>query len=170
MSTLTAGSFKVRSALFSWLIGLIAAAHFGLFVYFLVATAVSSPISDMFAYIDAYLRYRAGEVSLVEYLWRAHGEHHLVWTRLLTWADVARFGTRGIPFMAAATAAITSTVAIVSWQLFCALQSKITRPIPMNGTSTSSGWFHKSDQTPDMAPIINAVDRTTQNCPRTERT
>ena len=93
-----------------------------------------------------------------------------VWTRLLTWADVARFGTRGIPFMAAATAAITSTVAIVSWQLFCALQSKITRPIPMNGTSTSSGWFHKSDQTPDMAPIINAVDRTTQNCPRTERT
>src|SRR6185312_11371327 len=64
--------------------------------YFLVATAVSSPISDMFAYIDAYLRYRAGEVSLVEYLWRAHGEHHLVWTRLLTWADVARFGTRGI--------------------------------------------------------------------------
>jgi hypothetical protein len=124
MSTLTAGSFKVRSAPFSRLIGLIAAAHFGLFAYFLVATAISSPISDMFGYIDAYLRYRAGEVSLLDYLWRAHAEHHLVWIRLLTWADVAQFGTRGIPFMAAATAAITATAVMVWWQLFCALHIK----------------------------------------------
>jgi hypothetical protein len=111
----------VRSASVSWVIGLIAAAHFGLFAYFLVATAISSPISDMFAYIDAYLRYRTGELSLIDYLWRAHGEHHLVWIRLLTWADVEIFGTRGIPFMVAATAAISATAALVWWQLVRAL-------------------------------------------------
>ncbi len=97
------------------LIRLIAAAHFGLFAYVLVRTAISSPISDMFGYVDHYLRYRAGQVSLPDYLWRAHGEHHLVWIRLFTWIDVERFGTRGIAFMAAATAAIAATAA-VTWR------------------------------------------------------
>ena len=43
-------------------IALIAAAHFALFGYFLMRTAILSPISDMFAYIDVYLRFRAGEI------------------------------------------------------------------------------------------------------------
>src|ERR1700675_4558578 len=84
-------------------IALTAAAHFALFGYFLFRTATTSPISDMFAYIADYLRFRAGETSWLDYLWHAHGEHHLVWIRLLTWADVEIFHTRGIPFMAAAT-------------------------------------------------------------------
>jgi len=96
---------------------LVAAAHFALFVYFLFRTAIYSPISDSFTYIDVYLQYRAGEMSLPVYLWRAHGEHHLVWIRLLTWADVEIFHTRSIPFIAAATAAIVATAALVWLQL-----------------------------------------------------
>ena len=65
-------------------IAIVAAVHFALFGYFLFRTAIGSPISDMFSYIDAYLRYCAGETSLLDYLWRSHGEHHLVWIRLLT--------------------------------------------------------------------------------------
>ena len=96
-------------------IALIAAVHIALFGYFLYRTAITSPISDMFAYVAAYLRFRAGETSLLDYLWRAHGEHHLVWIRVLTWADVEIFHTRGIPFMVAATAAISTTAALI-WQ------------------------------------------------------
>ncbi len=96
-------------------IALLAAAHVALFGYFLFRTAIFSPISDMFAYINHYLRFRAGEMPPLVYLWKAHGEHHLVWIRLLTWADVELFHTRGIPFMAAATAAISATAALI-WQ------------------------------------------------------
>jgi hypothetical protein len=96
-------------------IALIAAAYFALFGYLLFRTAISSPISDMFAYIDDYLRFRTGKVSLLDYLWYAHGEHHLVWIRLLTWADVEIFHVRGIPFMVAASSAIVAT-AILIWQ------------------------------------------------------
>ncbi len=112
-------------------IALIAAVHFALFGYFLYRTAITSPISDMFAYIAAYLRFRAGETSLLDYLWRAHGEHHLVWIRLLTWADVELFHTRGIPFMAAATAAVAATAALV-WQ-------ELRRAEPSSGRATSLG-------------------------------
>src|SRR5581483_5448290 len=96
---------------------LIAVAHFALFGYFLVQTRISSPISDMFAYIDVYLHFRAGEMSLLEYLWRAHGEHHLVWIRLLTWADVELFHIRGIPFMIAATVATVASPLLVWLEL-----------------------------------------------------
>jgi hypothetical protein len=96
-------------------IAFIAAAHFALFGYFLFRTAITSPISDMFAYIAAYLRFRAGEISLLDYLWQPHGEHHLVWIRLLTWADVEIFHTRGLPFMAAATT-VVSAAALLVWQ------------------------------------------------------
>jgi MFS family permease len=114
---------------FARIIGVIAAVHFALFGYFLFRTAIGSPISDMFGYIDAYLRFRAGETSLPHYLWRAHGEHHLLWIRLFTWADVELFHTRGIPFMAAATAAIAATAALI-WQ-------QLRRAEPALGGATS---------------------------------
>jgi hypothetical protein len=112
-------------------IAIVAAVHFALFGYFLFRTAIGSPISDMFSYIDAYLRYRADQTSLLDYLWRAHGEHHLVWIRLLTWVDVEIFHTRGIPFMIAATAAISATAALV-WQ-------QLRRAEPVLGGATSLG-------------------------------
>ena len=112
-------------------IALVAFAHFALFGYFLFRTAISSPISDMFAYIDLYLRFRAGEMSMLDYLWRAHGEHHLVWIRLLTWADVEIFHARGIPFMAAASAAIAATAVLV-WQ-------QLRRAEPRLGGATCLG-------------------------------
>jgi hypothetical protein len=112
-------------------IAIVAAVHFALFGYFLFRTVIGSPISDMFSYIDAYLRYRAGQTSLLDYLWRAHGEHHLVWIRLLTWVDVEIFHTRGIPFMIAATAAILATAALV-WQ-------QLRRAEPVLGSATSLG-------------------------------
>ena len=112
-------------------IALIAAAHFALFGYFLMRTAILSPISDMFAYIDVYLRFRAGDISLVDYLWRAHGEHHLVWIRLLTWADVELFHTRSVPFVIAATAAIV-TSAVLVWRQLRHAQPKL-------GAATSMG-------------------------------
>src|SRR5581483_3847133 len=68
-------------------------------------------------YIDVYLHFRAGEMSLLEYLWRAHGEHHLVWIRLLTWADVELFHIRGIPFMIAATVATVASALLVWLEL-----------------------------------------------------
>src|SRR5437763_15663802 len=95
-------------------IALTAAAHFALFGYFLFRTAISSPISDMFTYIADYLRFRAGQVGMPDYLWQPHGEHRLVWIRLLTWADVELFHTRGIAFMTAATASLSAT-AILAW-------------------------------------------------------
>ena len=94
-------------------------------------TAILSPISDMFAYIDVYLRFRAGEISLLDYLWRAHGEHHLVWIRLLTWADVELFHTRSIPFVIAATAAVV-TSAVLVWRQLRHAQPKL-------GAATSMG-------------------------------
>jgi hypothetical protein len=102
-----------RAAVLS--ITLIAVVYFALFGFLLFRTAIVSPISDMFTYIDDYLRFRSGEMSLAGYLWKAHGEHHLVWIRLLTWADVEIFHTRGIPFMAAASVAIAGT-AVLIWR------------------------------------------------------
>jgi hypothetical protein len=112
-------------------IALLAAAQFALFGYFLVRTAIFSPISDMFTYIDDYLRFRAGETSLPDYLWLAHGEHHLVWIRLLTWVDVEWFHVHAIPFMVAATAAILATATLV-WQ-------QLRRAEPSLGAATRLG-------------------------------
>jgi hypothetical protein len=106
---------------------LIAAAHFALFGYFFRLTTISSPISDMFAYIGDYLRFRAGETSLLQYLWQAHDEHHQVWIRLLTWADVEIFHTRGIPFMVAASAAITAIVFLI-WRQLRRAEPRLFRP------------------------------------------
>ena len=94
-------------------ISVIAAVHFVLFGYFLYQTAITSPISDMFTYIADYLRFRAGRVGLLSYLWEPHGEHRLLWTRLVTWADVELLHTRGFAFMAAATASIAATATLV---------------------------------------------------------
>jgi hypothetical protein len=109
---------------------LIAAAHFVLFGHFLFRTAITSPISDMFTYIADYLRFRAGLVGLLDYLWQPHGEHRLVWIRLLTWADVELFHTRGIPFMAAATASIGATALLVWNALRCA-EPKLGAPLAL---------------------------------------
>lgn len=96
-------------------IALIAAIHFALFGYFLLQTAITSPISDMFSYIAAYLRYRSGQMGLLDYLWLPHGEHRLLWIRLLTWADIVIFHTRSTAFITAATTAICAT-ALLLWQ------------------------------------------------------
>jgi hypothetical protein len=106
----TAGSLCQVIAL---AIAVIAAVHFALFGYFLYRTAITSPISDMFTYIADYLRFRAGEVGLLGYLWQPHGEHRLLWTRLLTWVDVELLHTRGFPFIAAATASIAVTATLL---------------------------------------------------------
>jgi hypothetical protein len=92
----------------------IATAHFILLGYFLVRTVITSPISDMFTYPADYLRFRAGQIGVADYLWAPHGEHRLLWIRLLTWVDVELFHTRGIAFIAAATASICLT-AILLW-------------------------------------------------------
>jgi hypothetical protein len=108
----------------------IAALHIALFGFYLVRTAITSPISDMFAYLASYLRFRAGEIGLFDYLWQAHGEHRLLWIRLLTWADVELFHTRGIPFIAAATTAISATAVLV-WHQLCRAEPKLGRAVPL---------------------------------------
>lgn len=112
-------------------IALAAAAQIVSFGYLVARTEIQSPISDGFAYIDDYLQFRAGKVSLLEYLWQAHGEHHLVWIRLLTWVDVAIFHVRAIPFSIAATAAISAT-AILIW-------NELRRAEPKLGAATGLG-------------------------------
>jgi hypothetical protein len=89
-------------------IKLCAIVHFAMFAVLVAVTAITAPISDMFTYIDVFLQFRAGRESVLDYLWQAHGEHHLVWMRLLTWIDVDIFHTQGIPFIIAATAALIS--------------------------------------------------------------
>ncbi len=96
---------------------LIAAIHFVLFGYFLFRTAITSPISDMFTYIADYLQLRSGQIGLANYLWRPHGEHRLVWVRLLTWVDVELLHTRGVAFMAAASASICAAALLVWHQV-----------------------------------------------------
>jgi len=108
-------------------IALLAAAQFALFGYFFWQTAIFSPISDMFAYLSDYLQFRTGETSLFRYLWQAHDEHHLVWIRLLTWSDVEIFHTRGIPFMAAASAA-TVAIAFLIWRQLLRAEPRLGRP------------------------------------------
>src|SRR5436305_1225824 len=93
----TVDTFKQRSALangasplrglprdgsLAAVIALLAAMHFALFGYFLLQTAIWSPISDMFSYIADYLRYRSRQMGLLDYLWFPHGEHRLLWIRL----------------------------------------------------------------------------------------
>src|ERR1700730_14795475 len=102
------------------MIALIALMYFAAFAFFLFKAAITSPISDMFRYISEYLQFRNGKLGLIDYLWKPHGEHHLVWIRLLTWADVEIFHTQAIPFIAAATAAISLTAALVWYKLWCA--------------------------------------------------
>jgi hypothetical protein len=109
---------------------LIAAIHFVLFGYFLFRTAITLPISDMFTYIADYLRFRAGQVGLLDYLWQPHGEHRLLWIRLLTWADVEFLHTRGIAFMAAATASMLAT-AILVWHVIQRATPKLAAPLTL---------------------------------------
>ena len=119
-STLSAASDRAGTLLCKIIIlgiAVVAAIHFVVFAYFLHRTAILSPISDMFAYIDDYLRFRAGETSLFGYLWQPHGEHHLLWIRLLTWLDVAVFHARGIPFIAVASVAVAATAVLIWTQL-----------------------------------------------------
>jgi len=99
-------------------IALIAVMYFAAFGFFLFKAAIMSPISDMFRYISDYLLFRDGKLGLIDYLWKPHGEHHLVWIRLLTWADVEIFHTQAIPFIAAATVAISLTAALVWYKLW----------------------------------------------------
>jgi hypothetical protein len=84
-----------------------------LFAVFLVRTAVLQPFSDMIAWIDAYLRLREQQVSLLEYLWAPHNEHHIVIIRLLTALDISMFRADGAPFVVAATVATTTTAVFV---------------------------------------------------------
>jgi hypothetical protein len=112
-------------------IALIAGMHFAAFGFFLFKTAITAPISDMFGYLADYLRFRGGQVALLEYLWQPHGEHRLLWTRLLTWLDVEIFHTRAIPFITAATGAILLTAGLVWYQLW--------RAQPRLGGSTPLG-------------------------------
>jgi hypothetical protein len=109
---------------------LIAAAHITLFGYFLFQTAITSPISDMFTYIADYLQFRAGQVGLLDYLWQPHGEHRLLWIRSLTWADVELLHTRGIAFMAAATASI-SAAAILVWRVIRRAEPRLAAPLTL---------------------------------------
>ena len=109
---------------------LIAVAQFILFAYFLYRTAITSPISDMFTYIADYLRFRAGQVGLFGYVWQPHGEHRLLWIRLLTWADIELFHTRGIAFMAGATASITAT-AILLWNWLRRAEPMLAAPLAL---------------------------------------
>jgi MFS family permease len=94
---------------------LAAIAQFVLFGHVVWRTVIASPISDMFTYIQDYLGYRHGDVSLLGYLWQAHGEHRLAWIRLLTWIDVEYFHVGAIPFVIAATTAVAAT-AILIWR------------------------------------------------------
>lgn len=96
-------------------LALAALAHFILFGYVVWRTVIPSPISDMFAYIQDYLGFRHGEISLPGYLFEAHGEHRLAWVRLLTWIDVEYFNVKAIPFVIAATSAVAVT-AILVWR------------------------------------------------------
>ena len=108
---------RLLGQIIAFAITFIAAVHFALFGYFLYRTAIISPISDMFTYIADYLRFRAGQVGLLSYLWQPHGEHRLVWVRLLTWLDVELLHTRGFAFMSAATASITTTTALLWYRM-----------------------------------------------------
>ena len=112
-------------------IALFATIQFALFGYFVIRTVIASPISDSFAYIEDYLQFRAGEVTLLDYLWQAHGEHHLVWIRFLTWVDVAFFHTRAISSTIAATGAIAAT-AVLIW-------NQLRRAEPRLGVATCLG-------------------------------
>jgi hypothetical protein len=109
---------------------LIAAAHFILFKYFLFRTAITSPISDMFTYIADYLRFRAGQVGLLDYLWQPHGEHRLLWIRLLTWADVELLHTRGIAFRGCDGKPILAT-AILVWHVVQRAEPRLAAPLTL---------------------------------------
>ncbi len=94
-----------------------AAAQGVLFAVVLVRTVVRQPFSDMISWIDAYLRLRQNEISLPDYLWAPHNEHHMVMIRLLTALDVSTFRGDGAPFVVAATVAL-ATAAMLAFLEF----------------------------------------------------
>jgi hypothetical protein len=92
-----------RDRWFLLAIAAVTAAQAALFAYYLQATLVVRPYSDMFVHVSQYLRYQQ-DGELWASWWARHGQHHQVWMRALTWFDAKAFSGIGYPFVVAATA------------------------------------------------------------------
>ena len=88
------------------------AVYLCVFAYFLYATTIRIPFSDMFGYVTDYLDYRQNR-DLLSYLWMPHTQHRLVWTRLLTAIDIAAFNGVGYPFIIASTISLVSVPLLI---------------------------------------------------------
>jgi hypothetical protein len=98
-----AGDYLDQS--FAALLVTIVTAHLCLFTYYLRATAIREPFSDMLGYISDFLRYRqTGDFG--HYLWMPHTQHRLIWTRLITAFDIDVFHGVAYPFMVVATGSL----------------------------------------------------------------
>jgi hypothetical protein len=87
------------------LLAAIAVVHLCLFGYYLRATAIREPFSDMLNYISDFLRYRqTGDLGY--YLWMPHTQHRLIWTRLITAFDIDAFQGVAYPFLVVATTSL----------------------------------------------------------------
>src|SRR5262249_50720236 len=93
-------------------ISAVLAVYLCVFAYFLYATTIRIPFSDMFAYVTAYLDYRQNG-ELLSYLWLPHTQHRLVWTRLLTAIDITAFNGVSYPFIVASTISLVSVPLLV---------------------------------------------------------
>ncbi len=86
--------------------------YLSMFAYFLYATTIRIPFSDMFDYITDYLDYRQNG-DLLQYLWMPHAQHRLVWTRLVTAFDIAAVNGVGYPFIVVSTTCLISVPLLI---------------------------------------------------------
>ena len=103
----------VRSIVTSALIAA-AALDVLLFFYYLKATIIRLPYSDMYWYVVRYLQFRE-DGEWWSYVWAPHVQHHPVWTRLLIALDVEAFSGAVYPIVAFAVICQLTTAWLL-WQ------------------------------------------------------
>lgn len=82
------------------------------FFYFLYATMIRVPFSDMFSYINDYFAYRQNG-DLLHYLWMPHTQHRLVWTRLAIALDINTLRGVGYPIIIVSTSCLISVPLLI---------------------------------------------------------
>jgi hypothetical protein len=88
----------------------------GLFAYYLRATAIRLPFSDMYSFVMRYLQYRQ-DGHLWAFLWSPHNQHRIIWARLLTAFDVRVFGGVAYPFIVFGATCQLLTAALLAREL-----------------------------------------------------
>ena len=102
--------------------------YLGAFLYFVQATVIREPFSDMLDYIDDYLAFRRNG-DFWTYLWSPHTQHRLIWTRLVAAIDIDLFNGITYPFVVTSTACLVMVALLMQREAAKASTSPVAKLI-----------------------------------------